>query len=252
LTTSSHKKTEAEHSAVGEADADIVQRIQIVEELTGHCFSDKKLVRQAITHPSAVDADPRLSYERLEFLGDAVVGMCVAEYAYRRWPDLKEGDLTKMRVAVVNGSFLAEKQAEMGFPDLIIFGASEMGQSSRGMNSALEDTFESLVGALYLDAGYEVACRWVIDCLGSYVNPSVAQESVNPKSELQEIVQRHGATVEYRIIDSHGPAHAPSFTAEVLIEGRGRAQASGTSKKEAEAAAAAKALRMVQSSGYGF
>jgi ribonuclease-3 len=225
------------------------ERARIVEEIVGHTFSDKSLIEQAFTHPSAVEANPLKSYERLEFLGDAVVGLCVAEYAFTHWPDLREGDLTKMRVAVVNGTFLAEKQAEQGFSDLIVFGASELGQSARGMNSALEDSFESLVGALYLDAGFDVASRWVLGCLGSYVNPDVAVQATNPKSELQEIVQKYNSIVEYRIINSSGPAHAPKFVAEVLIDGEPRAQAKGASKKEAEAAAAAEALRIITGVG---
>jgi ribonuclease-3 len=221
---------------------ELLERIRTVEDVLDYHFSDPALLLRAITHPSAVDADPQLSYERLEFLGDAVMGMCVAEYAYERWPQKQEGELTKMRVAVVNGSFLAQRQAERGFDELIIFGASEQGQDSRGMNSALEDSFESLTGALYLDGGYEAAQRWVIACLGPAINPDMAEASANPKSELQEIVQRDGGVVEYRIVDSSGPAHAPHFTAEVVVDGTGVARAEGTSKKEAEAAAAAAAL----------
>jgi len=218
------------------------ERIRAVEDRLGYHFTDKNLVKQAITHPSAVEANPHASYERLEFLGDAVVGLCVAEYAYRHWPDVDEGVLTKMRVAVVKGSFLAETQRAAGFEELIIFGASELGQASRGMTSALEDSFESLTGALYLDGGFEAAYRWVVSCLGDSINPSLALESVNPKSELQEIVQRRGGVVEYRIVDESGPPHAPCFVAEALINGKPKASAEGASKKEAEAAAAARVL----------
>ncbi|MDR1776055.1 MAG: ribonuclease III [Actinomycetes bacterium] len=228
---------------------DLDARIDAVERLMEHRFADRELVAQAITHPSAVDADPHYSYERLEFLGDAVVGLCVAEYAYRRYPDLREGDLTKMRVAVVNGSFLSEKQEELGFADLLVLGASEQGQDSRGMASALEDSFESLTGALYLDAGYAAAYGWVIKCLGEYVNPQAAHSASSPKSELQELVQRAGGQVTYRIVKATGPAHAPHFVAEVAIGGAVLARGEGASKKDAEAEAAAGALEQVASGG---
>ncbi|MCL2403787.1 MAG: ribonuclease III [Coriobacteriia bacterium] len=224
------------------------QRICAVEKLTGYDFKDKKLVELALTHPSAVEQKPLLSYQRLEFLGDAVVGLCVADYAYRHYPQADEGTLTKMRVAVVKGSFLSEKQQELGFDQLIVFGASELSKSARGMTRALEDSFESLTGALYLDGGFELAYDWVMSQLRSYVNPDVVRQSENPKSELQELVQRTGGVVSYRIIEECGPAHAPSFVAEVLIDGKPKASASGESKKAAETASAAIALKDLLSS----
>jgi ribonuclease-3 len=147
-----------------------------------------------------------------------------------------------MRVAVVQGSFLSEKQQEAGFDKLIIFGASEKSESSRGMFRALEDSFESLAGALYLDGGFEIAYDWVLSQLDKYICPNVVQTSANPKSELQEYVQRTGGFVTYRILGESGPPHAPVFTAEVLIDGEPYAQADGESKKMAQAAAAALTL----------
>ncbi|MCL2680252.1 MAG: ribonuclease III [Coriobacteriia bacterium] len=224
------------------ANLTIEDRIAAVEDFTDHSFRDKELVELALTHPSAVENQPLCSYQRLEFLGDAVVGLCVADYAYRHWPQADEGDLTKMRVAVVQGSFLSEKQREAGFDQLIVFGASEQSQSARGMTRALEDSFESLAGALYLDAGFDRAYQWVMSQLEKYVDPAYIAQSANPKSELQELVQQDGGQVAYRIISEEGPAHAPSFCAEVLINGRPCARAAGDSKKSAETAAAAVAL----------
>jgi ribonuclease-3 len=218
------------------------ERVAAVEDLTGYQFKDKNLVKLALTHPSAVEQKPLLSYQRLEFLGDAVVGLCVADYAYLNYPKVDEGTLTKMRVAVVQGSFLSERQAELGFAQLIIFGASEKSQSARGMTRALEDSFESLAGALYLDGGFELAYNWVMSQVKTYVTPNVAQLRANPKSELQELVQRTGDVASYHILEESGPAHAPSFVAEVLISGVPAAKAEGESKKAAEAAAAAIAL----------
>ena len=222
------------------------ERIRAVERFTGHVFKNKKLVELALTHPSAVEHEPLLSYQRLEFLGDAVVGLCVADYAYTHFPDAQEGELTKMRVAVVQGSFLSEKQQEAGFDKLIIFGASEQSTASRGMYRALEDSFESLAGALYLDGGFSLAYEWVLSQLEKYINPEEIQKNANPKSELQEYVQQFGGVVTYRILEESGPAHAPHFLAEVLINGKPSKTAMGESKKAAEAAAAALALDEIQ------
>jgi len=221
----------------------IEERVRAVEQLTGHDFQDKKLVEHALTHPSATEHEPLLSYQRLEFLGDAVVGLCVADYAYRNYPQADEGALTKMRVAVVQGTFLSERQQLAGFDQLIIFGPSEKSASSRGMTRALEDSFESLAGALYLDAGFDRAYTWVMSQLEEYVTPDAILASANPKSALQELVQRTGGVVTYRIVGESGPAHAPRFIAEVLINKVAHAKAEGESKKAAEAAAAAQALR---------
>jgi len=215
--------------------------------LTGYTFKDKSLIEHALTHPSAVEHEPLLSYQRLEFLGDAVVGLCVADYAYRTYPDAHEGELTKMRVAVVQGAFLSEVQHEAGFDRLIIFGASEQSHSSRGLTRALEDSFESIAGALYLDAGFDRAYQWVMAQLEEHVNPDAIISSANPKSELQEYVQRSGGVVTYRIVEQVGPAHAPHFVAEALINGKPHGRAQGDSKKHAEAAAAAVTLDELQS-----
>jgi len=223
------------------------ERIAVVEELTGYAFKNQQLVELALTHPSAVEQEPLLSYQRLEFLGDAVVGLCVADYAYLNYPNVDEGTLTKMRVAVVQGSFLSERQKELGFNRLIIFGASEKSQSARGMTRALEDSFESLAGALYLDGGFDLAYKWVMSQVEKYVTPDSVQQRANPKSELQELVQRTGGIVSYHILEECGPAHAPSFVAEVLINDTPKASASGESKKTAEAAAAAIALEDLRS-----
>lgn len=223
------------------------ERISIVESVLDHVFNDKQLLMQAITHPSAVEADPDRSYQRLEFLGDSIVGFTVGLEAFKRFPHMAEGDLTRMRIAVVNGAFLTSTAATLGLADAIVFGTSEFASGSRGMNSALEDVFESLTAALYLDAGMDKAQEWVLRCLGSYINPAIAQISVNPKSELQELIQAQGKSVEYEIIDSSGPSHQPTFTAQVLVDGKPLGSASGTSKKEAEARAAQAALDSLSS-----
>jgi ribonuclease-3 len=234
------------HPALKALIPPIEERIKQVEETLGHVFKDKSLVECALTHPSAVEADPRYSYERLEFLGDSIVDLIVGEEAYCRFPQVDEGTLTKIRIAVVNGAFLTDTSQNLGLDDLIVFGSSETASQLRGKRSASEDVFEALTAALYIDGGAKKARTWVLGCLGEFITLETAQAAASPKSELQERMQAVGKTVTYRITEATGPAHAPSFTAEVLIDEVPAGHGQGVTKKQAEAAAAAYALKSVK------
>jgi ribonuclease-3 len=216
------------------------------EDLVGHRFADRSLLEQALTHPSFADeAGVRADYERLEFLGDAVLGLVVVEEVFRRHPDLPEGVMTKMKIAVVAGSTLSEVAASLHLDDLLRFGLSERGTGRRGMDSALENAFEALVGALYLDAGLEVARRFVLESLGDRIEPDIVEGIEHPKSRLQEIVQASGDAPAYAIVSAQGPPHERTFVAEVSVGGKVLARGSGASKKEAEMNAASEALSRV-------
>lgn len=224
----------------------LAQLVKSVEVICGHVFTDKNLVIQAMTHPSAVEGDPGLSYQRLEFLGDSIVGFTVAHQAYAEFPGVDEGILTKMRIAVVNGEFLSNASNELGLSDWVIFGSSELSASSRGSRSAAEDIFESLTAAIFLDAGLEAAQRWVLENLGDCITPDNAEIIGSPKSILQEVVQADSGTVSYKIISTDGPSHAPTFCAEAYINGESCGQGVGATKKAAESAAAAHALERLK------
>ncbi len=228
----------------GERQSSLDACMAVAEAATGHVFSDRALLRQALTHPSAVEhKDPGAYYERLEFLGDSILGFVIAEEIYRRYPELDEGGLTRIKVSVVAGSVLAPVAERLGLADALIVGESEIGTGGRGLASALENVFESLTAALYLDAGPEAARAWVLDNLGPLINADAAQSPENPKSLLQELVQSRGDTVSYRILSHDGPPHDRLFTAAVEVGGREVGQGTGRSKKEAEAAAAADGLK---------
>lgn len=214
------------------------------EKILGHEFSDKRLLRSALTHPSAVEGEPvSASYERLEFLGDSILGMIVALALFESYPDFDEGKLTRLKVSLVSGATLSEASAELGVGDCIIFGASETGTGARGLHSALENVYESMLGALYLDAGYDAACDFVSRTLKPHLATERAEHPSNPKSFLQECVQADGhEPPQYKLVGSDGPAHAPTFTAVVLVDGVRQGRGSGSSKKEAEGAAALAAL----------
>lgn len=225
------------------------RRVSAVEDIIGHQFQNKDLIASAITHPSAAEGMPvSTSYERLEFLGDAVLGAIIAREVYERFPGMDEGQLTDLKIALVSGKMLSGLSDELGLAEYIVFGVSELGTNSRGMKSALEDVFEAIVGALYVDGGFDAAHEFVMRMLGEYMVPETIQRFMNPKTHLQEITQKGNIrkTPTYRLETSDGPAHARVFTSVALLDGRRIGRGQGSSKKESENAAAADAIRRIE------
>lgn len=222
----------------------IKSKLALAEEICQHEFSDKQLLRSAITHPSAVEGQPvSASYERLEFLGDSILGSVVALALFRTYGNFDEGKLTRLKVSLVSGQTLSEVGLELGIDKVIVFGASEAGTGSRGLHSALENVYESLVGAMYLDGGWDVAEAFIMRTLQPHLATERAEHPSNPKSYLQECVQSDKmGTPTYKLVSTSGPAHEPTFTAVVLVDDIRRGRGTGSSKKEAEAAAALDAL----------
>jgi ribonuclease-3 len=220
----------------------LVAKLAEAERILGHRFSDQTLLRQAITHPSAVNNAALESFERLEFLGDSVISVTVAEEIYRRFPEMSEGGMTRIRISLVAGAVMAAVAQEAGLEDVIVLGESELRSGRRGRVSALEDVYEALTAALYLDAGRDAARAWVMRTLGPLISEEVAATPANPKSVLQERVQTCGDSPTYKIIEQVGPPHERTFTAVVEIGGTVVGEGSGRSKREAETAAAAAAL----------
>jgi len=219
----------------------------IAERILGHTFTDRELLRRALTHPSAVEEkDPSLYYERLEFLGDSILGFLIAEDLFERFPQMPEGGMTRVKVSVVAGTVLSGVAEELGLADALILGESERGTGRRGLASALENTYEALIAALYLDDGLPAARSWVMSTLGPLISEGAAHAPENPKSLLQEMVQSRGEVVTYRIEAAEGPPHERVFTSVVEIAGVECGSGSGRSKKEAEAAAAKAALETLE------
>lgn len=223
-------------------DTSIAPRLEIAEKACGHAFSDRRLLLRSLTHPSAVDDSIADSYERLEFLGDSIIGSIIAEEIFTRFPHLTEGGMTRIKVSVVTGSVLASVAQSVGLEDAIVLGQSERRSGGRGRVSALENVFEALTAALYLDAGIDKAREWVLGTLGPLISEDVAASPESPKSLLQEIVQSKGKAPTYRITGHEGPPHDRSFSAVVEIDGEVVGEGVGRSKREAEAAAAKMAL----------
>ncbi len=223
--------------------ADVVRR---AEEMLGYTFADKALLETALTHPSAAMHTPTtFNYERLEFLGDSILGFIVADEVFERFEDLEEGGLTRVKVSLVSGKSLSRVADAIGIGELIIFGESEAGTHGRGLHSALENVYEALVAALYLDGGLDAARRWVLDTLGPHIDRDAAAEPESPKSTLQEHLQAHGQAPSYRIVEESGPPHARVFKAAVYVGREKLAAGEGHSKKAAEAAAAAAAIEQL-------
>lgn len=222
----------------------IAEKMNRAEAICDHTFTDRDLLRSAITHPSAVEGQPvSASYERLEFLGDSILGSIVALALFKAYPNFDEGKLTRLKVSLVSGATLSDVGLELGIDKCIVFGASETGTGARGMHSALENVYESLVGAMYLDGGWGVAEAFISRTLKPHLATERAEHPSNPKSFLQECVQGDRFDPPaYKLVDTSGPAHAPTFTAVALVDGIRRGRGTGSSKKEAEAAAALDAL----------
>jgi ribonuclease III len=219
------------------------QKLQRAEEILGYTFGDKQLLLSAITHPSATEGrSVRFSYERLEFLGDSVLGAVVASIAFDQFHDLDEGGLTRIKVALVSGTSLSEVASNLGFSDVIVFGSSETGTGKRGLHSALENVYEAIVAALYLDGGVDTAADFIKRTLIPRMSLDLALEPENPKSALQEKLQEDGITPTYKLVETQGPPHDRTFVAQVFAGSQGLARGTGRTKKEAESQAAKSTL----------
>jgi len=217
----------------------------------GHSFQKVALLERALTHPShrlASDKEP-VNNQRLEFLGDAVLQLVLSEVLFQKFPDEREGGLSRRRAILANGTLLAELAREVGLDQCLKLGASEETSGGRDRTSSLEDALEAVIGAVYLDAGLD-ATRGVIRKLYGDFEARLAVLAVNdnPKGRLQEWVQpRHGNTaLSYDLVSAHGEDHARTYVVSVSLLGRVLGSGQGTSKKLAEEAAARMALANLQ------
>lgn len=218
-------------------------KIARAEKILGYEFEDKPLLGAALTHPSALDRERNLhDYERLEFLGDSILGAIIASALFDAFKDLDEGGLTRIKVSLVSGSSLSNVAMNEGLGDCIIFGESETGTDRRGLASALENVYEAIVAALFIDGGIDAARNWVERSLLVHADKNMALEPESPKSSLQELLQNMGKQPHYEIVGFDGPPHARTFFAKVFDEDELIGEGSGQSKKKAEMAAARAAL----------
>ena len=210
-------------------------------------FRDEKLLALALTHPSVAHESGVASEhnQRLEFLGDAVLQLVLTQKLYEKFPAFDEGVLTKARAKLVNRSTLAEHARALGLGAHLILSRGEETSGGRERASALADTFESLLGAIFLDGGFDAAREFILrefeNDFGTLAESSGIE---NPKGELQELLQSRSPNApEYQLISVEGPDHNRQFICAVLHDGKELARGSGKSKKAAESDAALAALK---------
>ena len=211
-----------------------------IEQKIAYEFTDKTLLKEALTHPSYTKKlnQKAINYQRLEFLGDAVLGALISHLIYEMYPNEIEGDLAKRHAGLVSGVTIAEVASAIGLGDNIIMNASEAASGGKANPTILEDVCEALIGAIYLDGGFEEAKRFVF----THWHDLAASAKAPPKdakTALQEWAQGRGKPLPvYKVVKNEGPAHAPLFTIEVSVEGVESVVAEGASKAKAEQKAA--------------
>ncbi len=221
-----------------------------LQQRLGIDWSDPSLFYQALTHSSCAHENRHLGLthnQRLEFLGDAVLELVISEYLYRKFPHCSEGELTKLRAAVVCEPSLAKVSRKLALGYCLRMGRGEERSGGRERPSILADAFEALLGAIYMDKGLEVARKIILRELEPIINDVVAGRlEKDYKTELQELLQQHSPEpINYVILKEEGPDHDKTFTAGVIYRGKEIGRGTGHSKKEAEQQAAKEALQYI-------
>lgn len=220
--------------------------MEAIEAKLDYSFKNRGLLVNALTHSSYANENrgrSRESNERLEFLGDSVLGLVVADALYRRFPDMPEGRMTRMRAQLVCEESLHHVASELGLGEYMRLGRGEEHTGGRSRTSILADAVEALIAAMYLDGGMDVASRFITEHILSALDGGYVA-SGDSKTELQELVQRKsGSVLTYELLGESGPDHDKTFTSQVSLNGKPIGSGSGRTKKEAEQAAAHAALR---------
>lgn len=216
------------------------------QDTIGIQFTDQALLRQVFVHRSYINETSQKVLEhneRLEFLGDAVLELVVTEYLYKNFPN-PEGELTNWRSSIVRGDILAKVASELSLGQLLFLSKGEEKSGGRHRNLILANTFEALIGAIYLDKGYGASTTFITTHLVSLLAEIIEKRLyIDPKSNLQEKAQEAlGATPEYRVISESGPDHDKTFTVGVFAHKDLIAEGTGPSKQKAEQVAAANAI----------
>lgn len=213
-----------------------------LQEAIGYHFTDQDLLRTALTHSSTAES---YSYERLEFLGDRVLGLVVSNLLFQKFPKEPEGDLAKRLSSLVQGSMIAEISAKISLGDYIYFSDAEHAAGGPTNDNILADVFEALIGALFIEQGLS-ACDELISSLWADVLTTMITPPQHPKTALQEWAQDAGLPLpQYEISGQHGPDHAPIFDIALSIKGHPDIVAQGKSRQEAEKEAARQFMEKV-------
>ena len=221
-----------------------------LEERLGYSFRNRALLETALTHSSYANenrASGIVCNERLEFLGDSVLGVTVADFLYRHFPDMPEGRMTRLRAELVCEHSLHRVALELHLGDYLRLGKGEEHNGGRKRAAILSDAVEAVIAAMYLDAGMETAAGFIHRCLLDDVRAIETPTFTDYKTSLQELVQRHsGQVLSYELVGEEGPDHAKTFRVQVCLNGDPIGRGTGRTKKEAEQTAAANALEALR------
>jgi ribonuclease-3 len=218
------------------------------EQILGITFRNKELLYEALSHSSYANEKKkqRRSNERLEFLGDSVLSSVVSQYLFQNYPDLPEGELTKIRAALVCEKSLHRFALQIRLGEFLLLGKGETHTGGRERPSILADAFEAVIAAIYLDAGLEIARAHILRFIPKNIPENRSMLFGDYKTALQEVVQKNPEEkVEYLLIDESGPDHSKTFAVEVCLNSNVIGRGKGRSKKEAEQMAAKEALELM-------
>lgn len=218
------------------------------QKKTGYFFKNEELLKSAFTHTSYANEHNIKSYERLEFLGDAIVDMLVAEYLFNNYPDLDEGVMSKIRASLVCEKALGEMAKELGIDKCMLLGNGAELSGDRNKLSILSDMFEAHIAALYLDAGMDNVRDYVISVYSGRIDEAVKKGNVTDfKTQLQEKLQQNGSCeIVYEQVSATGPVHHCLFEIQVVADGKILGKGKAYSKKEAQQIAAQAALEKIK------
>ena len=221
-------------------------KIKRCEKAVGYKFSDPGLLQQALTHASS-RGSLSLDNERLEFLGDAILGAIISEHLYQILPQEEEGELSRLKAAIVSRRVQARVAKDLGLGEFIILGKG-MRKIASLPASVLANVFEAVLGGIYLDGGLEAAHKFVFSALKKEIDLALLDRHIkNYKSVLQELAQKEfGQIPTYRVLSEEGPEHRKEFSVVAVIKGKEYARGKGRSKKEAEQSAAQTTLAMLE------
>lgn len=227
-----------------ENNENLIQYLHKLEKIIGFKFHNIDLLKKALTHKSYAAETGNSQYnERLELLGDSILGSAVVDYLYNKYPDQNEGRLSQLKSQIVSGQNLSKWARELKLGDFIFISKGEEASGGRKRDNLLSDTIEALIAAIYLDSGFDAARRFVLNYLTKQKRLTVN----DAKSKLQELVQSKYKTLpDYRILDESGPDHEKIFEIGVYIKRSLMGTGKGRSKKEAEQSAAKFALRKIK------
>ncbi|MDZ7860072.1 MAG: ribonuclease III [Candidatus Krumholzibacteriota bacterium] len=232
----------------GASDDTGIYHLDILENKIDYRFHNRDNLIEALTHSSvlgeSLNGNMDTTYERLEFLGDAVLGLATADYLMKRFPDENEGELTKKKSLLVSKNILAKKAERINLKEHIILSDNAYRDGVHGKDSIQSDVMEAIIGAIYIDGGLKASRNFISNfILGTLREDIEHRDHINYKSELQELSQqKYGEYPDYRVKSTRGPEHDKMFFIEVNIDGKIRGRGRGKNKKDAQQMAAKEAL----------